>query len=118
MSDYILLTGMEFYGHHGCSAAERERGQKYIVDAELALELSTAGKSDDLADTIDYVRVFEMIRAVVEGAPRNLIEAVAEDIARILLDTFPSLESIKITITKPSIEKIGLTAAASITRHA
>ena len=118
MSDYILLTGMEFYGHHGCSAEERERGQKYVVDAELELDLSAAGKSDDLADTIDYVRVFDAVRAIVEGAPRNLIEAVAEDIARILLDTFPSLISIKITVHKPSIEEIGLTAAVSITRHA
>ena len=99
--DLILLTGMEFLGRHGCSEEERRHLQPFIVDAELILDLYKAGKSDNLNDTVDYVQVFDEIRKIVTGTPKNLIEAVAESIAQSLLENFVQIESLKITIHKP-----------------
>ena len=100
--DLILLTGMEFLGRHGCSEEERKHLQPFIVDAELSLDLSKAGNSDDLTDTVDYVQVFDEVKRIVTGTPKNLIEAVAEDIAQSLLKNFEQIESLKITIHKPA----------------
>lgn len=100
--DVILLTGMEFSGRHGCSEEERQYLQPFIVDAELYLDLSKAGKSDNLTDTVDYVQVFNEVKKIVTGTPRNLIETVAEDIAQSLLKQFTQIESLKITIHKPA----------------
>ncbi|MCR5403911.1 MAG: dihydroneopterin aldolase, partial [Butyrivibrio sp.] len=76
--DRINLTGMEFYGYHGCLPEEREKGQRFYVDVEMFMDLSPAGKSDDLNDTVNYAEVFEYIRQVVEGPSKQLIESVAE----------------------------------------
>ena len=116
--DVILLNGMEFMGRHGCSEEERKHLQPFIVDIELYLDLSTAGKSDKLTDTVDYVQVFNEMKKIVTGTPRNLIETVAEDIAQSLLKQFIQIETVKVTIHKPAapIAETFNGAAISITR--
>ena len=102
MKDTIFLTGIEILGRHGCSEFERQNEQLFIVDVELYLDLMRAGKSDDLGDTIDYVQVINDIKKIVGGAPRNLIETVAQDICEMLLRKYFLLEGLKITINKPN----------------
>jgi 7,8-dihydroneopterin aldolase/epimerase/oxygenase len=83
--DRILLEGMAFTGRHGVLPAERALPARFRVDVELAADLRAAGRSDRLADTIDYTRAYELVREVIEGEPCNLLEAVAERIATSLL---------------------------------
>ncbi len=85
MKDRISLLGMAFFGYHGCLAEERANGQRFLVDAVLYLDLAEAGRTDDLSKTVDYGAVFDEVRAVVEGAPCRLLEAVAERVAQKLL---------------------------------
>lgn len=99
--DKIFLNQLQFYGYHGLFPEEKKLGQRFLVDAELHLSLQKAGKTDDMLDSIDYGQAFEVIRQVVEGEPKNLIEAVAEHIADTLLTAFSSLESCVITVIKP-----------------
>jgi dihydroneopterin aldolase len=100
VTDWLHLSGMRFYARHGVHADERELGQTYRVDVALAHDLSRAGRSDDLRDTIDYGAVFAMVREVVEGPPRQLVEAVAEAVAARLLQSTPS-RAVRVRITKP-----------------
>jgi dihydroneopterin aldolase len=79
--DRLLLEGMTFFGRHGVLAAERELGARFSVDVDLSADLRLAGRSDRLEDTVDYSRVYEVVREVVEGEPCNLLETVAERIA-------------------------------------
>ena len=72
--DKILLNGLEFIGRHGVHRAERELGQRFIVDAELSTCLQRAGESCALHDTVDYSRVHADVRAIVEGEPVELLE--------------------------------------------
>ena len=102
MNDKIILNGIKISGRHGCTEYERQHEQIFIVDAELYLDLSQAGKSDDLGDTIDYVQVLTDIKKIVGGTPRNLIETVAQDICDILLKKYFLLDALKITIHKPA----------------
>lgn len=83
--DRLLLEGMVFFGRHGRLAAERELGQRFMVDVELGAELSAAGRGDRIQDTVDYTHAHDLVRQVVEGEPCELLECVAERIAERLL---------------------------------
>ena len=82
--DRITLEGMVFYGYHGVNPEERELGQRFVVDLELEKDLSAAGLSDDLTQTVNYASAYKLAREVVEGQPCNLIETVAERLATAL----------------------------------
>ena len=94
MSDKIILTGIEIFGRHGCSIEEQTLGQKFYVDVELNLDLSKAGRSDNFDDTVDYVKILELVEKIVGGTPRRLIETVAEEIAEKILADFEIIEGV------------------------
>ncbi|NLI11566.1 dihydroneopterin aldolase [Pelotomaculum propionicicum] len=98
--DKISLEGMEFYGYHGARPEEQSLGQRFIVDVELYLDLRRAGATDSLDFTVNYARVFELVRSIVCGPPRLLIESVAESVAGALLAQFP-LEEVLVRVKKP-----------------
>lgn len=98
--DKIILAGMEFYGYHGVLPQEQTLGQKFTVDVELSLELGQAGNSDDPEDTVDYAGIFNIVRAIIEGRPRRLLESVAEAIADSVLNHFP-VKEVLVRVKKP-----------------
>lgn len=102
MNDKMILTGIEVFGYHGCSVEEQTLGQKFYVDIELNLDLSKAGRSDDYADTVDYVEILSCVEEIVGGPARRLIEKVAEDIAEKILSDFDKVESVTVTLHKPN----------------
>ena len=102
MSDSIKITGVKAVGFHGVFPEERRDGQEFIVDAELNLDLAPAGDSDDLSKTIDYSKVAEVIHNEIVGNPVDLIEALATRISKRILGEFKPVESVKVTVHKPS----------------
>ncbi len=98
--DRIALEGMAFYGYHGVGPEERELGQRFVVDLEMERDLRRAGLSDDPEDTTSYSDVYEVVREVVEGRPRRLLESVAEAIAGRVLEEF-EVASVRVTVRKP-----------------
>jgi FolB domain-containing protein len=81
MSDLITLQGMRFEGLHGWSEEERLLPQPLEVDLVVEADLAAAGRSDDVADTIDYGPLVELCRVVVEERSFRLLEAIAAAIA-------------------------------------
>jgi 7,8-dihydroneopterin aldolase/epimerase/oxygenase len=106
-TDEILLEGMRFYAYHGVNPEERAQGQRFTVDVVLAVDLRRPGQSDDLADTVSYSAVYKVVRGIVEGRPRQLIEAVAEEIASAILTEFPLVERVMVTVRKPEVPMKG-----------
>ncbi len=92
MMDRIRLENMSFYGYHGVSAAEKETGRRFEVDCEISADLSQAGKSDRLSDTIDYGAIYEVIAENVQNKSFSLIEGLAAFLADDILDAFPVIE--------------------------
>lgn len=102
MSDRIVIEGMVFQGAHGVYPEEQMAPQPFEVDVELALNLQPAGLSDELEHTIDYGRVFEACRQIVESTRFNLVEALAEAIAHELLTGYPA-DEVTVRVRKPRV---------------
>jgi dihydroneopterin aldolase len=100
MTDRITLRGMRFAGRHGVTAAEREAAQPFEVDVVVRLDLSRPAATDDLADTIDYSRLFELAREIVEERSFHLIEALAGAIADAVLAN-PAVDDVEVRVRKP-----------------
>lgn len=94
------MAGMKFYGRHGVLPQERELGQRFEVDVEIELDLASAGRDDDLGQTISYAEVYLVVEKVLTGPPYKLIEAVAERVARDILGSFPA-HRVLVRLKKP-----------------
>ena len=103
MTDRILLEAMRFQGTHGVHEHEQLNPQPFDVDVELSLGLQPAGLSDDLGLTIDYSRVYDTCRQIVESTRFNLIEALAEAIAHEVIADFPVAE-VGVRVRKPEVQ--------------
>ena len=101
MPDRIILEGMQFYGYHGVNPEERTLGQRYVVDLAADLDLSRAGQSDRLEDTVSYSHIYRTVRVVMEGEPRNLLESAAQAIADRVLAEFP-IDAVTVKVRKPN----------------
>lgn len=113
--DYIHVNEMEFYGYHGALKEETVLGQRFRVNVSLAVDLAQAGRTDDLTKTVNYADVFNLCREIVEGDPRKLIEAVAENIAEVILDRFASqVRGVRVVLIKPDPPIRGHYASVSV----
>lgn len=101
MADRITLTGLAVFGHHGVFDHEKRDGQEFLIDITLWLDLSAAARSDDLTKTVHYGELAELARGIVAGPPRDLIEAVAGEIADAVMAAF-AVHAVEVTIHKPS----------------
>ncbi|MGN6087680.1 MAG: dihydroneopterin aldolase [Actinomycetales bacterium] len=101
VSDRILLRGLRGRGRHGVLPAERDLGQVFIADVALQLDLRAAGRSDDLADTVDYGALAASVVARIEGEPVALLERLAQEIADICL-AFPLVALVTVELHKPA----------------
>jgi 7,8-dihydroneopterin aldolase/epimerase/oxygenase len=106
--DEVFLEGLRFYAYHGVNPEERTRGQRFTVDVRMRCDLRGAGQTDDLARTVNYSAVAKRVRAIVEGEPRDLIEAVAEAIATDVLSAFPAVQVVRVTVRKPEVGLKGM----------
>ncbi len=101
MSDAILLEGLRFFGYHGLQPEERTLGQRFLVDVSAELDLRNAGQHDEFEQTVNYTSIYNVVRAVVEGEPMMLVEAVADRSARSILESFPLITAVEVTVRKP-----------------
>lgn len=114
MTDRIALIGMAFQARHGVNDWEKRDAQRFEVDVELALDARPAGGSDDLARTVDYRGVYAAVRKVIEGPPVELIETLAESIARDVLAASELAMEVVVRVRKPDVQLGGPLAFAGV----
>ena len=100
MADRIEIRGIRAIGRHGVLAEERLAGQPFIADVALTVDLSRAGLSDRLDETIDYSHVAQRVHQILAGESVDLIETLAERIASACLDD-PRVASVEVAVHKP-----------------
>lgn len=101
MTDTLLLEGLRFFGYHGVYPEETALGQRFVVDVSMELDLRPAAADDELEATVDYFVVYDMVRAIVEGPARKLVETVVDECARTILKEFPLIDAVEVTMRKP-----------------
>ena len=99
--DKLCVKNLEIFAKHGVYPEELSLGQKFVVTAELFMDLRRAGKSDELEDSLDYGRICFTIKNFVEKNSFRLIETVAERLAEKLLAENTSLQKVRLEIKKP-----------------
>lgn len=100
--DAIELKRMSFYGYHGVHPEEERLGQPFLVTLVLTLSLREAGMTDDLQKTVDYGKVYQLVREQVVERRYNLLEALSQGIAREVLSAFPKIHQVKVLVEKPA----------------
>jgi dihydroneopterin aldolase len=99
--DRIALDGIDVYAHHGVHPAERELGQRFVIDVELFGDFSEAAAADSLRHALDYVAVHRRVLEVSATTTFQLLEALAEAICADLLDRF-AVARVVVTVHKPN----------------
>jgi dihydroneopterin aldolase len=117
MPDSIELRGLRVVGIHGALPEEQTRPQPFEVDLDVMADLATAGRSDDLADTLDYGALVEVVAKVVTGERFQLLERLAERIAEVVLEDRRAV-SVTVAVRKlrPPVPVDLATAGVRITR--
>jgi dihydroneopterin aldolase len=102
MQGRIHLKNMAFYGYHGHHPEENALGQRFQVDLILTSDATEAAATDSLGATVDYVRVYDLCRKVVEQERVKLLETLAGRIIDAILGACPRVERVEILIKKPA----------------
>jgi dihydroneopterin aldolase len=101
MSDRIFIAGLALHAYHGVMPHEGKVGQTFSLDLELDIDLSTAARSDRVADTVSYDKAVDCASKAFCAQRFKLIEAAAGAVADALLAAFPQVAAAKVTIHKP-----------------
>ena len=99
--DKIYIRDLEFIGYHGVFGEEKKLGQKFYVTLELITNLRDAGLNDDILKTTHYGEVAKTVEKIFFSKKYDLIETLAEDIAREILLNFNLISELKLEIKKP-----------------
>jgi dihydroneopterin aldolase len=101
MMDKVRLKNLQFHAFHGCSQVEKKFGQKFEVDVEIAGDVSRAALTDDINDAYNFDITYQVVAETVVGTRFNLLEALAEEICRRLLELYPGT-LVRVVVRKPS----------------
>lgn len=106
MKDKILLKNIILYTHLGVKKEEREVRQKVSLDVELSLDLEEAAQTDNLEKTVDYEKVYNLIKERIEAKKYHLLEALSQDLAQEILKNF-KIEEVSVRVKKLQVKLAG-----------
>lgn len=90
--DTISIQGFEVQARVGVPDEERAHPQRILIDLALGLDLKEAGRRDRVEATVDYAKVAEEVKRLVESRSFHLVEAIAESVAELILNRFKVAE--------------------------
>ena len=98
--DMVSLHGIDVYAHHGVHPAERELGQRFVIDVDLWADCSAAALSDDLSQALDYTIAHRIVRDTTAQTSFHLLEALAGELCRALLSGMTA-QKVAVRVHKP-----------------
>ncbi|HUA75205.1 MAG TPA: dihydroneopterin aldolase [Solirubrobacteraceae bacterium] len=96
----VEITGLSLYTHHGVSEAEREVGQRLVLDLRLDVGETDATVTDSIEDTVDYAEVCQLVALIAQQRSHKTLERLCSTIANRLLEDY-QLEGVWVKATKP-----------------
>jgi len=97
--DKILIKDLRVMGIIGIHEHERTTPQEILINLSLSTDTHRAGETDDIADCVNYQTIAEAVRTHTETSKRLTVEALAEDIARVCLET-PRVQGVVVRVEK------------------
>ena len=113
--DKIFIKDLLIRGVIGISEREREQPQDILVNIEITADISTAGKSDDVEDSVNYRTTAKKVLAHTETIKRFTVEALAEDIAKLCLED-KKVQSVLVRVEKPGAVRFSRSVGVEIIR--
>ncbi len=99
--DIIKLHNAVFYAYHGALSDEQNLGGKFEIDVELHCDLTKAKQSDNLYETVNYEKVYALMKKIVTEKKYYLIEALAHSIGKGILQSFTQVQKTVVRVRKP-----------------
>ncbi|MCK9407904.1 MAG: dihydroneopterin aldolase [Bacteriovoracaceae bacterium] len=99
--DIIKLHNAVFYAYHGAMSDEQSLGGKFEIDVELHCDLTAAKQTDNLDETVNYEKVYALMKSIVMGKKYYLIEALAHSIGTGIIAAFPKVQQTIVRVRKP-----------------
>ena len=99
--DRITISDLEVFAYHGVLKEENSLGQKFLISAELYMDVSEAAKDDDISKSINYANICKEIDTFLKNHTFKLIETMADRLAKHLLILYKNLDDVCIKIKKP-----------------
>ena len=117
--DRIYIKGLDVFAYHGVMPKEKRDGQRFVLDITLDCDLSRAGRTDRLEDTVDYTAVMDAAVQAMTESSYDLIERAASRTAEAILRAEEKVEKVTLCLRKPEapIDKIFDYVAVEITRE-
>lgn len=97
----IMIKGLKVYAYHGVNPEEKRDGQPFVLDIVMENDLSKAGETDDLNDTVSYAKAMKTAIRVMNEKSYDLLEKVAQRVADQILIEYPSIMSVDVLLKKP-----------------
>ncbi len=101
MADWLVVNGLTILSKVGCLPVEQSVPQPIEVDIALEMDLREVGKTDDIKKGVDYRKVCDAVRQVLEQSSFKLLESAAYAIASRLLRQFPKVQRVRVEVRKP-----------------
>ena len=114
--DKVIIKNLLIRGIIGINDWEREKVQEILDNIEISADISSAGKSDQIRDTVNYRSISKQVIAHVEKAKRFTVEALAYDIAEICLAE-EKTEKVKVRVEKPGAVRFAESVGVEIERR-
>ena len=96
----VEIVGLSLYTHHGVTAAEREIGQRLVLDVRFDIGEPDALITDRVEDTIDYGEVCQVIALIAQQRSYKTLERLCAVIAERLASQF-NADSVTVKASKP-----------------
>ena len=109
----ITLQGMRFYSYHGCFAEEQAIGTNFLVDLSFETDTSKAQQTDNIADTVSYLDVYQTLKNEMQK-PSHLLEHVGDRIGETLLRKYPAIDSVRVRVSKLNPPLGGLVESVTV----
>lgn len=113
--DKVFIRDLRIPAVVGIFDWERRIRQEIRLDIEMGFDIGKAAASDSIDDTLDYKAVAKRVDAFVRDSSYQLVEALAENVAQLVLDEFP-VESVKLTLNKTGAVSIAKDVGVIIER--
>ena len=99
--DKLIISDLKIFAYHGVNPEEKQDGQTFVLDLVCELDLSVPCRTDNVDDTVSYAKIIKAVIPAFTAKKFDLIERAADETANTVLEKFPPVQAVTVTVKKP-----------------